>query len=83
MGYKTKTIQLAGRLTESKDLQFTDAVLFETPRLPFAIVRYSLGGEVEEMGLRLAGVYWEAYSQAATALTGVSLRGRYSITHVR
>ena len=39
----------------------------------FAAFRFLLG---------LAGVYWEAYSQVATALRGKDLRRRPGITHV-
>jgi hypothetical protein len=34
-------------------LQFRDVVLFETPRLPFAIVYYTEGGVAQKEGLRL------------------------------
>ena len=53
MNYKTKTVQLPKRLSANRDVEFLEAVLFETPRLPFAIVHYAVQGSLEEMGLRL------------------------------
>ena len=38
MNYKTKTVQLPKRLSANRDFEFLEAVLFETPRLPFAIL---------------------------------------------
>ena len=53
MTYKTKTVQLPKRLSANRDFEFLEAVLFEKPRLPFAIVHYAVQGSPEEMGLRL------------------------------
>ncbi len=53
MNYQTKTVQLPKHLSTNQDFKFLEAVLFEVPRLPFAIVHYAVQGASEEMGLRL------------------------------
>jgi hypothetical protein len=53
MSFETKTIRLPNRLSYGGNLGFFEAVLFETPRLPFAIVHYTQGGITQSEGLRL------------------------------
>ena len=53
MSYKTKNVSLPERLSRGGDVQFLQAVVFETPCLPLAIVNYSVRGRTEEYGLRL------------------------------
>lgn len=53
MSYETKTVQLPNRLSRGSDVHFLEAVLFEAPRLPFAIVKYAEAGVAQEKGLRL------------------------------
>ena len=51
--YRTKTIELPDEVSPGPDLTFLRAIVFEKPRLPFAIVNYAIGGVENEMGLRL------------------------------
>ncbi len=53
LSYTTKTVRLPDGLASGGELQFLEAVLFQSPPLPFAIVHYSLDGTLEGMGLRL------------------------------
>lgn len=53
MNYTTRTIQLPYRLSEGANVRFLDAIVFEAPRLPFAIVHYTVDGGAQPLGLRL------------------------------
>jgi hypothetical protein len=53
MDYRTKTVDLPKDLPHSAGLSFLRAIVFEQPRLPFAIVNYAIDGEEHESGLRL------------------------------
>jgi len=53
MSYKSQAVRLPGRLSAGSGLQFFEALLFESPRLPFAIVNFKQDGDTEELGLRL------------------------------
>jgi hypothetical protein len=78
MSYETKTVRLPDGLSRSEDLRFVDAVLFETPHLPFAIVHYSAGRGAEELGLRLdlgKQVFLDHFEDAGTeALASAAAR---------
>lgn len=53
VSYRTKTIQLPVELSDSKELVFDKVILFVEPRLPLAIVNYSLQGAKQADGLRI------------------------------
>lgn len=51
--YRTRSWPLPESLPSNEELRFDQVTLFVRPRLPLAIVNYSLGGERKEMGLRI------------------------------
>ena len=53
MDVLTRTVKLPSRLSGSGGFLFLHAIVFDEPRLPFAIVKYAVGGTEEKLGLRL------------------------------
>jgi hypothetical protein len=53
MDVLTRTVKLPSRLSGSGGFLFVHAIVFDEPRLPFAIVKYSVAGREEKLGLRL------------------------------
>ena len=51
--YETREIRLPAGLTDSDDIVFVGATIFEDPPLPFAIVKYELAGTLQKKGLRM------------------------------
>ena len=70
--YETREIRLPAGLTNSNDIVFVGATIFDDPPLPFAIVQYELAGTLQKKGLRMdldkrvfLGQYEDATFQAA------------------
>lgn len=51
--YKTKTVNLPRHLSENERVTFSEVVTFLEPRLPLAMVHYSLDGVPQPLALRI------------------------------